>query len=73
MRGNQTESMVVLVLLGHRIPVLPVDVHEDGFNDHPSVSVVENLLDVMRSPHFDGFLPLPEIPPLVLEKVLHGA
>lgn len=45
-RGDESECVVVLILLGHRVSVFPVDIHEDGLNHHSSMGVVENLLDI---------------------------
>jgi len=65
--GDQGQRVVVFVLGGEGIAVLPVDVHEDGLNDHAPVGVVEGFVDVAAASHPQHFLPLLEIQPLVLE------
>lgn len=71
--GHEGQSMVIFVLLRHRIAILPVYIHEDRLNYNSSMSMIENLFNILRPSYFYDFFPFPEIVPFVLELILQFA
>ncbi len=73
MSGNQSEGMVVFVLIGQRVAILPMDVHEDRLDHNTSVGMVKGLLNITASSHSYQLFSLLEIDPFVFEEVLHSS
>lgn len=68
---HKTESMIILILLWHRISIFPMNIHKNRLDNHSSMSMIKHLFNLLRSSNSDSLLSLSKIKPFIFKLILH--
>jgi len=69
--GHESECMIVFIFLRQRISIFPMNFHENRLNHNTSMSVIENLLNILSSSNFNQLFSFNKIMPCIIEHILH--